>query len=161
MACFSKSDTKNGTPKSCVDDVPPHSNVLTTDQPYLVSSIKGLFQHQIQALLELDFENWVDMAEQLRIEWQGDIFSKLVDIVRSNHLQPVTRPAVKHEPFMKDLDYEQLRQHYLEPVVLHNAELPNGMELRQQKRMPRIDRSTSDDLCPLPCHPSSAASAVR
>ena len=36
MACFSKSDTKNGTPKSCVDDVPPHSNEAYIVMAYLV-----------------------------------------------------------------------------------------------------------------------------
>jgi hypothetical protein len=41
------------------------------------------------------------------------------------------------DPF-DQAEYEQLRKHYFEPVVVRNEGLPNGVRLRKQTKPPRI-----------------------
>jgi hypothetical protein len=41
------------------------------------------------------------------------------------------------EPF-DQAEYERLRKHYFEPVVVRDEELPNGVRLRKQTKQPRI-----------------------
>ena len=60
----------------------------------------------------------------------------------------LTRKKVKEEPLSEDLcefnqaDYNTLRAHYFDPVVVKNVELPGGRTLREQKRPPRIEQDS-------------------
>ena len=60
-----------------------------------------------------------------------------------------TRTKVKEEPLSSEdlwkfnqADYDTLRAHYFDPVVVKNVELPGGRTLREQKRPPRIEQDS-------------------
>jgi hypothetical protein len=52
-------------------------------------------------------------------------------------MQAKREHGAAQEPF-DQAEYERLRTHYFEPVVVRDEELPNGVRLRKQTKPPRI-----------------------